>query len=195
MSLVEPTGKSVTRTFRLDEAWDDLLETEAKSKGTSVSNLLENLVKDYFSFNKWMGVFSSVVFSPETIKAIIDEVDERALARAGESVGKVSPTHGYLIRGDELDERIARYQITEQMGRHAHWFRVSEHNDPERYYYIQHDLGPKWTAFVEAYISSFYANVLHMEVECERMGDDLLVRLPRRSGLSTGQLSPRTSRT
>jgi len=178
MSLVEPTGKSVTRTFRLDKAWDSLLEEEAEVKGTSVSNLLENLVRDYFSFYKWVEVFSSVVFSPETIKAIIDESDERALAKAGEMMGKVSPTHGYLIRGDELNERVASIQITEQMGRYAHWFKVAEHETNEHYYYIQHGLGPKWTTFVEAYISSFYANIIHIDVECERMGDNLLIKLP-----------------
>ena len=178
MSLVEPTGKSVTRTFRLDKAWDGLLEEEAEVKGTSVSNLLENLVRDYFSFYKWVEVFSSVVFSPETIKAIIDEADEQALARAGEAMGKVSPTQGYLIRGDELNERVASYQVTEQMGRYAHWFKVAEHETNEHYYYIQHGLGQKWTTFIEAYISSFYASVLHIDVECERMGDNLLIKLP-----------------
>ena len=188
MSLVEPTGKSVTRTFRLDRAWDSLLEAEAETKGTSVSNLLENLVRDYFSFYKWVEVFSSVVFSPETIKAIIEEADEGALARAGEAMGKVSPTHGYLIRGDQLNERVASYQITEQMGRYSHWFKVAEHETNEHYYYIQHGLGPKWTTFVEAYISSFYANVLHVDVECERMGDNLLVKLPHhRDSRRTGQ--------
>ena len=177
MSKIEPEGRSVVRTFRLDDAWDSAIQEEADKKDITLSSMLEQLVRDYISFYRWVEAFSSVVFSPNTIKAIVDELDEDKLKAIGERVGKTSILESFLIKGDTFTRGMADYQIIEQMGRYSHWFTATKQDPSKPYLFIQHSRGPKWTAFVEAYITSFYSNVLDIKVESKRIGDNLMIRI------------------
>ena len=53
MSIIEPEGKAVTRSFRLDNAWNDALIEEAGKQNISISALLEKVVRDYILFYRW----------------------------------------------------------------------------------------------------------------------------------------------
>jgi hypothetical protein len=177
MSKIEPEGKSVVRTFRVDRAWDNAMQEEAEKRGIAISNLLEQVVKDYIHFYRWVDSFGSVIFSPNTIKTLVDELSEESLKLIGERVGKTSTIEGFLLKGEIIDREIAIYQIVEQMGHYSHWFTATAHDSDKPYLYIQHSLGPKWTTFIEAYISSFYSNVLDIKVKSQRIGDNLVIRI------------------
>jgi hypothetical protein len=176
LSIIEPEGKAVTRTFRLDRAWDRVLEEEAEKRKMSVSNLLENIVSDYSHFYRWVEVLHAITFSPGTFKEFLEAIDEEELKRIGEKVGKMVPVHGFLVRGDKITPEVARYLVTQLMGKYGNWCRVADHENQRAYYYIKHDYGPKWSVFLGAYVSSFYANVLGKKIECEPVADNLLIK-------------------
>jgi hypothetical protein len=120
--------------------------------------------------------FNSVIFSPNTIKALVDELSDESLKDVGERVGRTSTIEGFLIKGDAFNREMALHQV-EQMGNYSHWFTVTAHDPDKPYLYIQHSLGPKWTTFIEAYITSFYSNVLDINVISQRIGDNLVIRI------------------
>jgi len=177
LSIIEPKGKAVTRSFRLDQEWDQAITKLAKKEGISISGLLEKIVKDYLLFYMWAEDLESVIFSPNTIKTIIEAIDEEKLQEIGAEVAQTTFKESYLVRGDQLDLETVTFQIKEQMGKYAHWFTVDEHNTDAHYFYIKNKLGKKWGIFVESYISSLIQNIVGLDVQTERVGENILVRL------------------
>lgn len=177
MSIIEPEGKAVTRSFRLDKAWDKNLAELAEKRGISISGLLEMIVRDYLLFYRWAEELESVIFSPNTIKAIIETLSDEQLKEIADKVAKMTFEESYLTRGDKLSWETVRFQVTEQMGRYANWFNVEEHDTDSRYFYINHRLGDKWSIFVEAYLSSLLENVGNVSITTERTGENILIRL------------------
>jgi len=177
LSIIEPEGKAVTRTFRLDKAWDRVIEQEAEKKGIAVSSLLENIVKSYSLHYRWIEILKSITFSPGIFKEFLDAIDDETLKQIGETVGKTVPMQDFLIRGDEITPEVARYFITQLLGRYGNWCKVVDHKDTKAYYYIQHEYGHKWNVFLGAYISSFYANNLHINIVSEIVAGNLLMKI------------------
>lgn len=177
MSIIEPKGKAVTRSFRLDQEWDRAITELAKKEDVSISGLLEKIVRDYILFYQWAEELESVIFSPNTINTIIEAIDEDKLREIGVEVAQTAFNESYLVRGDELDLETVTFQIKDQMGKYAHWFTVDEHNTESHYFYVKNKLGRKWGIFVEAYLSSLIKKVAGLEVETEKVGENILVRL------------------
>lgn len=177
LSIIEPEGKAKTRSFRLDNAIYREVSKIAEKRNLSVSNLLEKIVTDYVLFYQWSEELGSVIFSPNTIKEIIEAVDEEEIKRIAENVAHATFLKSYLARGDELNQETVRFQIVDQMGRYAHWFQVEEHKEDKHYLYIKHNFGDKWTTFVEAYVKNLYKKIADMDVDTERIGENILVNL------------------
>jgi hypothetical protein len=177
LSIIEPKGKAITRSFRLDQEWDLTLSKIAEKQGLSISGMLEKIVKDYLLFYRWVEELESVIFSPNTIHTIIEALDEEKLREIGEKVAQTTFKESYLVRGDEMNLDTVTFQIKDQMGRYAHWFTVEEYDTDSHYFYIKNRLGEKWGIFVEAYLSSLIQNIAGIEVETERIGENILVRL------------------
>ena len=177
MSIIEPKGKAVTRSFRLDKEWDDTIVALADKEGVSISNLLEKIVKDYLLFYRWAEELNSVIFSPNTINAVIEALSEEKLRQIAEEVAETSFNESYRARGDALDLETVRFQIMEQMGKYANWFSVDEHSGESPYFYIKPKLGSKWSVFTEAYIMGLFKNLEGGEIETEMIGDNIIVRL------------------
>ena len=81
------------------------------------------------------------------------------------------------MRGDGISEDVAKFQITEQMGKYAHWFTVVEHETDKHYFYIKPLLGEKWSVFIEAYVCSMFQDIVGVEVNTERVGENILVKI------------------
>ena len=177
MSIIKPEGKAITRSFRLDKAWDTALNELSEKYGLSISSLLERIVRDYLLFYQWVEELDSVIFSQGTLIQIINAVDEDELRKIGRIVAKSTFTESYLVRGDSLDMETVRFQITEQMGKYAHWFTVEEHKTNQHYFYIMHGLGEKWSAFIEAYVRGMIEDVAGIKMSTERIGNNILVKL------------------
>ncbi len=177
MSIIKPEGNAVTRSFRLDTAWDKALVKLAEEKGTSVSSLLEIILRDYILFYRWAEELESIIFSPSTIKMLIDSLSEEELLELSRKSAKITFEESYLRRGDSLTLDTVKFQITEQMGKYAHWFKVDEFNESTHYFYIHQELGKKWGIFVQAYITALLENIGKIDVKSEIIGENIIINI------------------
>jgi hypothetical protein len=177
LSIIEPEGRAITRSFRLDNAWNNALTEEAEKQNISISALLEKIVRDYIIFYRWAEELDSVIFSPNTIKRVIEVMDEEKLREIARAAVKSTIPESFMVRGDGVGIDVVEFQITEQMGKYAHWFTVVEHETDKRYFYIKPLLGEKWSVFVEAYVSSMFRDVAGVDVKTERIGENILVKI------------------
>ena len=63
------------------------------------------------------------------------------------------------------------------MGRYAHWFSVTEHETDAHYFYIKHNYGEKWSVFIESYIYTLFDSVVGIDVNTERVGENIMVKI------------------
>lgn len=181
MSIIKPEGKAVTRSFRLDTAWDKALVKLAEEKGKSISSLLETMLRDYILFYRWVEELESIIFSPSTIKMVIDALSEDELRELSRKTAKITFEESYLTRGDSLTFETVKFQISEQMGKYANWFKVDEFDKKNsHYFYVHQVLGEKWGIFVQAYLTGLLENIGGVDVKSEIVGENIIINIEKK---------------
>lgn len=177
MGFIEREGKSETRSFRIDTALNRELEKEAHRQDSSISNLIERIVEDYLNHYRWVDRVNALTILMPTMQKLIDSLDEEILAKIGNEIGGSVPRQGFIMRGFDIDDDVAKLHILKILGAYDNWFTVNYHEGKEPYFFIRNRLGPKWITFLEAYLRAFYRDICDKEIRCERVGDNLQVIL------------------
>ena len=177
MGVVIRMGVYRTKTFRFDEAIIDELENEAKKRGVSTNQLTEKIIEQYLENGRWVNDFRSLTILPNTIKTLIDVLDEETLTEIGSELGASFPREYLLMRGMVVDKKAAQYFILKTLGENNHWFNASYHTGGTPYYYIRSELGMKWSLFLEAYLRAFFENLLEEKIVIRRAGENFQILL------------------
>ena len=174
------SGISVSRAFRLDRKYSDLMINEAQSQRTSLSSLLGRIIKDYLTLHSYTEKYPIVVLSQHEMDAFIGLLTMEQAESLGSKMGSMTPISLLLMRGmsaPDLDSLI--WLLEEVYGRRMGWFTI--HNNvvgDERILYLSHKLSSNWTAFLSSYMSSMFDSILGMKVTQERQENYMTVRIP-----------------
>jgi hypothetical protein len=160
--------KTVTRTFRIRNEWDDVLQDEASRQGVSVNVLLNKLLRKYALYSRWSDRNNDASFPRQTLREILKTVQVESLAEAGTKCGALDAVNMVNSMGLTVDYESFIYLITEHFGgpHFARWFQCFHHSQGNRdIFHLQHDLGPEWSAFLEKYILSFLQSLTDTEAK------------------------------
>lgn len=169
MSRVSRFGKSkktITRTFRIREEWDSVLQEEAARQGVSVNVLLNKLLRKYSLYSRWSDRNNDTSFSQQTLREILKTVQVESLAEAGTKSGALDAINIVNSIGLALDYDSFVYLITEHLGgpHFARWFQCFHHTQGNKdIFHLQHDFGHGWSVFLERYILSFLRSMTDTE--------------------------------
>ena len=169
MSRVSRFGtgkKTITRTFRIRQEWDSVLQEEAARQGVSVNVLLNKLLRKYSLYSRWSNRNNDASFTQRTLREILKTVQVESLAEAGTKSGALDAINIVNSMGLTLDYDSFVYLITEHLGgpHFARWFQCFHHTQGNKdIFHLQHDLGPKWSVFLEKYILSFLRSMTNMK--------------------------------
>ena len=169
MSRVSRFGKSkktITRTFRIREEWDSVLQEEAARQGVSVNVLLNKLLRKYSLYSRWSNRNNDTSFTQQTLREILKTVQVESLAEAGTKSGALDAINIVNSIGLTLNYDSFVYLITEHLGgpHFARWFQCFHHTQGNKdIFHLQHDLGPEWSVFLEKYILSFLRSMTDTE--------------------------------
>ena len=125
MGFVTRTGKTKTRTFRIDEAIDQALIEEADEKEVSVNNLTESIFEKYINFNRWFQRIDSLAITPDVLVAFLDHMTVEEITEIGAKLGTTSPKNALMLRGLPLDVESANLYVEKILGEHNQWFNAS----------------------------------------------------------------------
>lgn len=169
MSRVSRFGtskKTITRTFRIRQEWDSVLQEEAARQGVSVNVLLNKLLRKYSLYSRWSNRNNDASFPRQTLREILKTVQVESLAEAGTKSGALDAINIVNSIGLTLDYDSFVYLITEHLGgpHFARWFQCFHHTQGNKdIFHLQHDLGPEWSVFLEKYILSFLRSMTDTE--------------------------------
>jgi len=84
-------GKTVAKSFRVNEKALGALQEEAARQSVSVNTLVNQLLLDYSEFGRFLQRVNAVRLSRKTFGEILSSVSDDSLVKAGQVAGKSAP--------------------------------------------------------------------------------------------------------
>src|SRR5207245_11582898 len=84
-------GKTIAKSFRVNEKALGALQEEAARQSVSVNTLVNQLLLDYSEFGRFLQRVNALRLSRKTFGEILSMVSEDSLAKAGVAAGRSAP--------------------------------------------------------------------------------------------------------
>ncbi|MBN2335691.1 hypothetical protein JXL21_09030 [Candidatus Bathyarchaeota archaeon] len=182
MDSHDPFAKdsTVTRTVRINEAYDTVLRYEAERRGVSVNTLVDQILRRYSVSYRFFENLSAVTMSVQTVSGLLDLIDMEDIRAAGKLVGRERPKELILKRGIPLSYEAVVWYITELLGDHSGWYRANYYERPKKdIIHLSHALGDKWSVFLSEYMEAFLEEVLEVTPEVESLRDSVTLTIDK----------------
>src|SRR5256712_1443811 len=149
-------GKTVAKSFRVNEKALGALQEEAARQSVSVNTLVNQLLLEYSEFGRFLQRVNAMRLSRKTFGEILNCISEDSLAKAAQTAGKGAPIA-------LISSKYGRVTVNTVLGfihdlsAYANLFEYYEKNENERWTVtLMHELGPKWSAFLANYIGEAF---------------------------------------
>ncbi len=160
--------KTVLRTIRITEDYDETLRKDSKSKGLSVNALLSTIMAKYVEWERYSERFGFVSLSRETFKSIIEVTDEKKLEEIARELGSRIPREAMLFWRKKLTIEsflaflgfVAKYQKLAE-------YEIEEENVGETVITARHEFGEKWSKWLKAFIDEALRTSFRIQAEFE----------------------------
>jgi len=162
----ELSGDTDTRTFRLPSEWDSILEYEANYNNTSVSSLLNQIVRRFVNVQRYINQNPAITMSIKTFDNLLNKMSEDEIRESARESGSAIPVDEILQRGAPLDFNSVKWFIEEMYGRYLSWFFVRYYTKTDiTEFYFKHSLSYKWSIFLKHYFEALFLSVLDHEID------------------------------
>jgi hypothetical protein len=164
----EKQKKTITRTFRLRQEWDSILQEEALRQGVSVNVLLNKILRKFSLYSRWNERNKDVSLSQHSLREILKTTQAEQLAEAGANSGTLDAINIVNAMGLSMDYESFVYLITEHLGGgdFAKWFQCFHHiQGNKEVFHLQHDFGRGWSVYLEKYILDFLHAITDVEAK------------------------------
>jgi len=162
--------RTITRTFRIQQEWDDVLEDEAERQGISVNVLVNKILRRYALFTRWVDSAGFQSFTPKMFQRILEELSEDELARIGATSGASDVLYILNIMGRPINYE-SFIDLMEKYfggGDFCRWFNCFHHVQGDQHvFHLQHSLGHKWSIYLEKYLLSALSSFPKIEAEAK----------------------------
>jgi len=160
--------KTITRTFRIRQEWDDVLQKEAVRQGVSVNVLLNKILRKFSLYSRWTERNDEISLPQRTLREILNAIQVESLAKAGSMSGTLDVINIINTMGLVMDYDSFVYLMTEHFGgpHFARWFSCFYHTQGNKdIFHLQHDLGHGWSVYLERYILSCLQSMTDTDVK------------------------------
>ncbi len=150
-------GKTVAKSFRVNEKALSALQEEAARQSVSVNTLVNQLLLDYSEFGRFLQRVNALRLSRKTFGEILNSVSEDSLVKAGQVAGKSAPMALIASKWGKITVNTV-IEFIHDLSAYANLFEYYEKNENERWTItLMHELGPKWSTFLTNYIGEAFA--------------------------------------
>jgi hypothetical protein len=160
--------KTITRTFRIRQEWDSVLQEEATRQGVSVNVLMNKILRKYALYSRWDDRNNDVALPKQTLREILNAAQVEKLAEAGTRSGALDAMNLVNAIGLKMNYDSFIYLVTEHLGgpHFARWFQCFYHTQGNTdLFHLQHDFGHGWSVFLENFLLSFLRSMTGMDAK------------------------------
>ena len=148
---MSPEGKTVAKSFRINQAAIEALHEEARKQTISLNTLVNQLLVSYAEFGRYMKQMQSLTLTRQTFAGILNAAAEDKLIEAAKKAGKSAPeTIVESMYGKMTLNGLIEYM--HYLSGYANCFEYSEKEENGHWTItFTHELGPKWSLFTANY--------------------------------------------
>ena len=154
-----PEGKTVAKSFRINQQAIEALREEARKQQISLNTLVNQLLVGYSEAGRYVKQMHGLTFTRQTFVEILNVLPEDKMNEVGRAAGKNAPVaiitskHGKMSVNAVIEylhflssyANLFEYGETEANG---HWTIT-----------LTHELGRKWSLFLAGYFDEAFAAV------------------------------------
>jgi hypothetical protein len=160
-----PRVKSVTRTFSLKHDLVEALEKEAENQGISTSSLMnqtvDRCVKTYWPSDKT----NALLIARDIVASLSGSISDEDLRKIAVITAHNHKGTALVLMGVEQRLESVLTLLETSYGKNSRWYSWSKSVNGRDYRVLLiHELGQKWSVFLEAYMKSFLNEMLDLPV-------------------------------
>jgi hypothetical protein len=150
-------GKSVAKSFRINQKALEALREEARKQAISLNTLVNQLLVSHAEFGRYMRQVHSMMLTQQTFAEILKGLPEDKLAEAAKVAGKSAPeTIITSMRGKVTANAVI--DLIHFLSAYANLFEYSEKDENGHLTIaLTHELGRKWSIFIAGYLEEAFA--------------------------------------
>ena len=96
-------GENYFENYRIPMKSNQILQNDAKTKRVSINSLISNLLSKYVEWDRYSERFGRVMLRPQTLKLIINAIDEIKIGESGSEIGNKIPMEFLLFWFKEVN--------------------------------------------------------------------------------------------
>lgn len=145
-------GRTVAKSFRVNEKALGALQEEANRQNVSVNTLVNQLLIDYSEFGRFVQRINGLRLSRRTFQEILNAVPDDSLVKAGQIAGKSGPLAIITSKWGRINLNTV-IDFIHDLSAYGGLFEYYETRENERWTLtLMHELGQKWSSFLANYI-------------------------------------------
>jgi hypothetical protein len=169
----QSSRKSVTRTLRLSEEMDLMIQGEAERLGISPNALVNKVMLQYKDVLRFDDPGTVLTMSKETFTSLLNQLEIDDIEDVGFDFGYQRFIEHLLRRGMEINHDNIFWYI-DQLGKYGGWFvYVRFMKKDSTILHLKHTFGLKWSHFLSSYVSSIIRGELGLNVQSVIMENDV----------------------
>lgn len=160
--------KTITRTFRINVNYDYILQEEAERQKISVNLLLNKILREFTLYGRFTDRIQNLSIPNRTLKEFIQDTPEDIIVSKAEKFASLDTVDFFNIMGYSRDYETFIDLIKEHFGstKFAKWFLCFHHSHrTQDLFHLQHNLGRKWSVFIDSYFQTILNQIIHTKVE------------------------------
>jgi hypothetical protein len=157
---------TVSRSFRIGEEWEKILQEDAEAQGTSVNALLNNILKRY-SVLRVSSEYHAISLPSEMFMSLILKGSDLETAEIGKNYGD-SARELFLRWGFPLDYSSVVWVIEYLFQEIFQWYICAHHTQGDQdVFHLSHGYGQNWSVYLSNFFSSLFDIILNIKIDVE----------------------------
>ncbi len=162
------TEETVTRTFRVNKEWDEILHKQADWQGISVSALIDQIIRRYVVSERYQTNLSVISMDSQAFLRLLQKINDNDIKDVGLVSGRLLPEEEILKRGLPKDFQSFVWLMEEVYGRYRGWFNIDHYTTKDQnILHLRHCLNYKWSAYLRNFFVSMLKSNLDIEITTE----------------------------
>jgi hypothetical protein len=151
--------KTISKSFRIDEAASEVLDREATALNVSTNTLVNQILKEFADFDRFAKRVNTVKVSSSIFRSFLEQIESDKVIEVAEATGSSIPqTFAISKSGRVVTESLLDYVRASAM--YAHLFEFNETGDRQRRLItLVHDFGLNWSIFLVHYITAMFQQI------------------------------------
>jgi len=179
--LLNRKRKTVGRSFRITEEWLDVLTEEAEKQGISVNSLLNRLLQQY-AYLRYMLRYGAITVTRKGFSGILECCPEDKIRENGRNAGSTITRDILLTMGVTPNYSFVILLVKKILSEFAGWFECDHHVKRDKeILHFRHDLGIKWSIYLEAAASEMFNSILNKEVTTEISDSSVTITIDKQN--------------